>query len=158
MRKGLLYLFIFALSGCLSEAKLAQKCADKYPCVVENTTTTVVKDSLHRDTIYVAADTTVYVSDTTICPPSVDTARIQRQVPCNCPKVQVIHDTRFIETTKTVTVRDSADSRLQAITIEKLTAQVSSLQKKNMRGFWLVVGALLLAVVLILIFWFFRKQ
>lgn len=68
MNKQLAILIIVSFSGCLSEKKLAQKCADKFPVKEE------IKEIIIIDTIQSKADTVlVHFRDSilpVICPPN----------------------------------------------------------------------------------------
>lgn len=155
-----LFLFLLVSIGCNSQKKLAQKCADNFPCIASTKTDTIVfvRDSIHIDT-FKLGESIVYIRDTVECPKSDTVVTIIKTVQAKCPESQIIEKVRFVETTKTVTVEvtDSSQAFLYKMQLNSLNSEITKLKSK--KPFWLGfgLGALSLLLLLIAVLYFALK-
>lgn len=150
MLKNVCYLLLITtLQSCLSDKKLAIRCAEKFP--------------ITSDTIFQKGKIQVTRIDTTIflpniiknvvayeCPKS-DTPKIVTiPIETVCPPAMTIEKT--ITTTDTITIKAENTARLQVAqdTIAQLTKAVEQQTKRKNIWKWIAVGSLVLNTLFIL--------
>lgn len=135
------------LAGCLPAGKLAQRCAEQYPCQVD----TVLETQVRVDSFIIPWHTVEYV-DTTICPPADTETVIVKELIVEVPP-RVITRER-IDTTTLVIYADSAlvaslryEKKQLANAYAKAQKDIAKAGRKS-SWFWPFV---ILAVVLLLV-------
>ena len=149
MKLKFIFLSLLFFSACMCQKELAKRCAESFP--PQLAVVRVVKiDSSHTDTLWRTTDRVEFV-DTTICPPSAEGVTIIKNLPCKCPPQRDIVTTKYIETEKTVLVRDSSQSYLHRVEVQKLKDSLEKMQTKSRFLMFLTFAAFLVS------FFFFRR-
>jgi hypothetical protein len=143
-RFSLIISVLFAACG-ISKKDLAKRCADEFP--QPPSVVRVVKiDSSHTDTLWQTNETISYL-DTTQCPPSDTGLTIYKIVPCKCPPSPIVTKTKYETIIETRVERDSAESYLRYLEVQKLKAVNIKIATKNIFLMFLTGGALVLAML-----------
>ena len=149
MNKLILILLASSLSGCLSQKKLAQKCADKFPVKEE------IKEVIIIDTIQSAGDTIViHFKDSSlpvICPPNkiITKTKEVKITAENTAKTYLIKQDHQKEIDK---LNDECDKQIKSLNAElkKQTKEIDNLNiklesvKKFKRRFYLLLSGIIL--------------
>lgn len=155
MKSSLFCLFILLISGCLSEAKLARLCHERFPVQLSD-----YKDSTHVDSSRFTSVTTPFppVSYPVNCPAS-DLATI---IHVTIPGGQKTTDTIFIYQSKYRTVYDStgifmlkeqllrsiSEGAADSVTILSLKTELTH-KSKRARQLWIGIIILLLIIAIL---------
>jgi hypothetical protein len=120
--KNLLFLLPFLFVACLSDARLAQKCADKFPAVITTVRDTTVIDSIRFLTLDVSA---LPVMRSVVCPASAEPSVIL----VSCPPCvrEVEYRTRYVKEM----VLDSANVFLLKDKLLKEVEKREAIEKLN---------------------------
>ena len=149
MNKLILILLASSLSGCLSQNKLAQKCADRFPIKEE------IKEVLVIDTIQSAGDTIiVHFKDSSfpfICPPNkiITKTKEVKITAENTAKTYLIKQDHQKEINK---LNDECDKQIKSLNAEreKHIKEIDNLNiklenvKKFKRRFYLLLSGIIL--------------
>lgn len=143
MRGITILIVILAMSGCMSEKKLAQKCADRYH--VKDSM--VITSEVLRDTIMVEmAD--IVILDTVVCPASeiADTIVVEKVIPGQNNTVVV---ERIVKDTVVLRENTAKVAYLNKVVIEK-DEEIKTLKEKSSKSkerYRIVIAALITLIV-----------
>lgn len=147
MNKQLAILIIVSLSGCLSQKKLAQKCADKFPVKEE------IKEIIIIDTIQSKADTIlVHFKDSilpVICPPS-KTITKTKEIKITAENTAKTHLLKQDHQKQINKLNDECNKQIKSLNaelekhikeIDKLNNKLNSV-KKFKHWFWILISGI----------------